>query len=193
MSCFDEKDILYSGFLHKLGAVNKAWKDRWFVLVGTKLYYFRAKDQRQPQGTVEVRQGWARPGDDANQPCSFEIITAQRVYLLAAPSPNNMQKWVNVLNSVSEVALDNEMFSMMEARIQVAEIEKNTRHDAEVTERGYDDGAAEEDEEEEDDEDIDDDDDEDDHDDHDGLGEEDPALEEGASFTEEAALRSVRS
>ena len=150
---FDEADVLYNGFLHKLGAVNKAWKDRWFVLAGKKLYYFRSKENTKvPTGIVQVDNAYTRPGEDTNHPCSFEIITAQRIYLLAAPSQQVMQKWVNVLNAVSHVARDNEMFTMLETRIQSAEIEKNSRHVAEE--------PSEEDEEEEEEDHDDDDDDE---------------------------------
>eukprot|EP01064_Diplonema_japonicum_P016873 TRINITY_DN2491_c0_g1_i1.p1 TRINITY_DN2491_c0_g1~~TRINITY_DN2491_c0_g1_i1.p1 ORF type:complete len:156 (+),score=27.59 TRINITY_DN2491_c0_g1_i1:46-513(+) len=115
MNCFSQKDISRSGQLLKLGAVNKAWKERWFVLVGSKLYYFRNRDMKQPQGTVSVDQAYIRPS--ADQQYCFEVVTSQRVFQLVAQSHNDMLKWVQALTEASSVSKENELFQVLEERI----------------------------------------------------------------------------
>eukprot|EP00754_Rhynchopus_humris_P017112 Rhum_TRINITY_DN14547_c32_g1::Rhum_TRINITY_DN14547_c32_g1_i1::g.96533::m.96533 len=120
-------DVTYSGYLHKLGAVNKAWKDRWFALIGNKLHYFRTKEMKNPQGTVAIEQAFAKPSGDPLQPLCFELITPQRVYQLTASSAAVMAKWVAVLNAVSDAAADNLAFDKLEESIARAEMEKARR------------------------------------------------------------------
>eukprot|EP01059_Diplonema_ambulator_P010087 TRINITY_DN2007_c0_g1_i5.p1 TRINITY_DN2007_c0_g1~~TRINITY_DN2007_c0_g1_i5.p1 ORF type:complete len:181 (+),score=26.94 TRINITY_DN2007_c0_g1_i5:303-845(+) len=115
MNCFKQSEISRSGQLLKLGAVNKAWKERWFVLVGSKLYYFRNRDMKQPQGTVSVDQAYIRPSSD--QQYCFEVVTSQRVFQLVAQSHNDMLKWIQALTEASSVSRENELFHKLEERI----------------------------------------------------------------------------
>ncbi|KAJ9463684.1 hypothetical protein DIPPA_65644 [Diplonema papillatum] len=118
---FATKDVTYSGQLLKLGAVNKAWKERWFVLVGSKLYYFRSRELKQPQGTVSVDQAYIRPSIDQHQGYCFEIVTSQRVFQLVAQSQAEMRKWVDVLTRASSISRENDRFHILESRIAQAE------------------------------------------------------------------------
>eukprot|EP01060_Flectonema_neradi_P021545 TRINITY_DN2925_c5_g1_i1.p1 TRINITY_DN2925_c5_g1~~TRINITY_DN2925_c5_g1_i1.p1 ORF type:complete len:170 (+),score=22.86 TRINITY_DN2925_c5_g1_i1:65-511(+) len=124
MACFKPSETSHSGPLYKLGALNKAWKNRWFVLVGSKLYYFKHKEVKQPQGTIRVDQAYVRVSSDQSQPCCFEIVTSQRIYQLTATSRSDMNKWVEVLMSASTISRENSMFQYLEDTIAQAEVAK---------------------------------------------------------------------
>ena len=126
MACFKPSEMSHSGRLYKAGALNKAWKDRWFVLVGSKLYYFKHKDVKQPQGTIRVDQAYIRVSPDHTQTLCFEIVTSQRVYQLIATVRSDMFKWMEVLMAASSVSKENLIFRTLENNIAQAEIAKST-------------------------------------------------------------------
>ena len=44
-----------SGYLEKRGKRNRAWKERWFVLLGTQLYYFKNEFHKKSLGCIDLK------------------------------------------------------------------------------------------------------------------------------------------
>eukprot|EP00762_Andalucia_godoyi_P006696 ANDGO_06181.mRNA.1 hypothetical protein len=50
---FENEDVFKTGWLVKEGRIHKNWKKRWFVLQGSKLHYFTAKNKKL-KGTLDL-------------------------------------------------------------------------------------------------------------------------------------------
>uniref|UniRef100_A0A8C3XP72 Pleckstrin homology, MyTH4 and FERM domain containing H1 n=1 Tax=Chelydra serpentina TaxID=8475 RepID=A0A8C3XP72_CHESE len=74
-----------SGYLLKMGSQVKTWKRRWFVLRNGQIMYYKSP-------TVTL-------------PCllSLQLLTEKRTYFLTADSPNILEEWIRVLQSVLKV------------------------------------------------------------------------------------------
>eukprot|EP01062_Namystynia_karyoxenos_P075289 TRINITY_DN72506_c0_g1_i1.p1 TRINITY_DN72506_c0_g1~~TRINITY_DN72506_c0_g1_i1.p1 ORF type:complete len:232 (+),score=44.60 TRINITY_DN72506_c0_g1_i1:95-790(+) len=132
---FSQADVVHTGQLLKLGAVNKTWKERWFVLVSPRqgdkdraaqhqaqLYYYRTHDARQPQGVVNIATSVIRESQEYSPNVfAFEIVTHTRIYQLVCPSHTEMVKWISVLTACSHIAVDNRQFDELEEAIRQAE------------------------------------------------------------------------
>eukprot|EP01087_Luapelamoeba_hula_P010660 TRINITY_DN2829_c0_g1_i1.p1 TRINITY_DN2829_c0_g1~~TRINITY_DN2829_c0_g1_i1.p1 ORF type:complete len:962 (-),score=261.72 TRINITY_DN2829_c0_g1_i1:75-2960(-) len=98
-----------SGWLQKKGEKGflRSYKKRFFLQAGEKLYYFQAKGDAQSLGhiylpdvlsvrdTTQITTGVRK---DAS--CTFDVITAKRVYELLAPTEKDALFWINGLNEI---------------------------------------------------------------------------------------------
>jgi hypothetical protein len=50
----------FSGYLLKLGVVNKSWRERYFVLAGDRLVYFKKKDQKRAIAAIRLQWSFIR-------------------------------------------------------------------------------------------------------------------------------------
>lgn len=50
--------VLKAGWLKKQRSIMKNWQQRWFVLRGDQLFYYKDKDETKPQ----VRSAWSVVG-----------------------------------------------------------------------------------------------------------------------------------
>lgn len=56
--------------LRKQGHFVKNWKERWFVLQGDKLFYFKARTDPRPQGCVTCKvRGGGGPSERGEADC----------------------------------------------------------------------------------------------------------------------------
>jgi hypothetical protein len=51
----------------------KTWKVRWFVLKGTRLYYFKSKEVTKPQGVISLHDTVLRAAPEKARPFCFTI------------------------------------------------------------------------------------------------------------------------
>lgn len=60
----------YSGFLHKLGdgVFNTTWNQRFFILDGDQLKYYKTPTEKQPRDRVSVRQALVQRINDKERP-----------------------------------------------------------------------------------------------------------------------------
>lgn len=95
-----------SGWLSKMGAKNKAWKRRWFVLGGGQLLYYKKEEDvaagREPKGEIPVEGcsvEFVGESKYARKFC-FELHTpaTKRVYVLASDGGADVQDWLSVIN-----------------------------------------------------------------------------------------------
>ncbi|XP_073935482.1 rho GTPase-activating protein 22 isoform X9 [Castor canadensis] len=47
--------VLKAGWLRKQRSIMKNWQQRWFVLRGDQLFYYKDKDETKPQGFISLQ------------------------------------------------------------------------------------------------------------------------------------------
>jgi hypothetical protein len=99
-----------AGYLTKQGGFVRSWKKRWFVLKGDALYYFATPQSEETLGSVPLEGSFLQPADEhTRKKFSFGIFhPARRTFFLVADSKQEMQEWVDIIQSKIDI-LD-EMF-----------------------------------------------------------------------------------
>ncbi|CAI8008873.1 Pleckstrin homology domain-containing family A member 1 [Geodia barretti] len=100
------------GFLVKQGRRVKNWKRRLFVLDSTGLSYYKTEQPVQRVSLCDIQQIQvsAQPvfflptGANTVLPHMFEVHTPERTFLLSAPSEDEMQSWVGMLQTLKQFA-----------------------------------------------------------------------------------------
>ncbi|XP_060643593.2 rho GTPase-activating protein 25 [Anolis sagrei] len=108
---------LKAGWLKKQRSIVRNWQQRYFVLQGQRLYYFKDEDDLKPQGLVQLQgssiQEVAPASDEAGK-FIFEIIpgtsgdqtrTGPDSCVLMAGSQSDMDEWVKLLRRAVGSAL----------------------------------------------------------------------------------------
>ncbi|XP_076310539.1 uncharacterized protein LOC143225288 isoform X3 [Tachypleus tridentatus] len=98
------------GYLQKLSGALKMWKKRWFVFDRTKhaLVYYSDNGEAKVKGGVyfqaieEVYVDHLHSNKSPNLRSTFCVKTYGRTYCLAAPSPEAMRIWVDVIFTGAE-------------------------------------------------------------------------------------------
>uniref|UniRef100_A0AAQ5XUX0 Pleckstrin homology domain containing, family H (with MyTH4 domain) member 2 n=1 Tax=Amphiprion ocellaris TaxID=80972 RepID=A0AAQ5XUX0_AMPOC len=94
----------------------KTWKRRWFVLKDGELLYYKSPSDviRKPQGQIEVNATSSIARGEGKQ--VLQIVTGKRVYYLKADSPNLLEEWLRVLQSVLRVKAASPLFTQPDIR-----------------------------------------------------------------------------
>ncbi|XP_019585694.2 rho GTPase-activating protein 22 isoform X2 [Rhinolophus sinicus] len=106
--------VLKAGWLKKQRSIMKNWQQRWFVLRGDQLFYYKDKDETKPQGFISLQGTQVTellPGPEDVGKHLFEIspggagerekVPAQpEALLLMASSQRDMEDWVQALRRV---------------------------------------------------------------------------------------------
>jgi len=98
------KDIVKGGTIKKLSKHNKEWVFRYIALTQTHLYSFK----EAPGGLAELKNPSdlvvrvadileVKDADETNDPSQFQVVTQKRIFSLAADSPEDKKKWVEVV------------------------------------------------------------------------------------------------
>ncbi|KAK5605191.1 hypothetical protein CRENBAI_021359 [Crenichthys baileyi] len=106
-----------SGYLLKMVKTwKKTWKRRWFVLKDGELLYYKSPSDviRKPQGQIEVNASSSITRGDGKQ--VLQIMTGKHVYYLKADSPNLLEEWLQVLQSVLRVKAASPLFTQPDIR-----------------------------------------------------------------------------
>ncbi|XP_031139983.1 pleckstrin homology domain-containing family H member 2 [Sander lucioperca] len=106
-----------SGYLLKMVKTwKKTWKRRWFVLKDGELLYYNSPSDviRKPQGQIEVNATSSIARGDGKQ--VLQVVTGKRVYYLKADSPNLLEEWLRVLQSVLRVKAASPLFTQPDIR-----------------------------------------------------------------------------
>ncbi|XP_029449186.1 pleckstrin homology domain-containing family H member 2 isoform X2 [Rhinatrema bivittatum] len=105
-----------SGYLLKMGGKARSWKRRWFVLKGGELLYYKSPSDviRKPQGHIELSASSQIVRGDGKQ--TFQLMTEKRTFYLTADSPNLLEEWIRVLQSVLRVQAASVLFSQPDIR-----------------------------------------------------------------------------
>ncbi|XP_051693479.1 rho GTPase-activating protein 22 isoform X3 [Oryctolagus cuniculus] len=106
--------VLKAGWLKKQRSIMKNWQQRWFVLRGDQLFYYKDKDETKPQGFISLQGTQVTellPGPEDPGKHLFEISpggTGERekvpanpeALLLMASSQRDMEDWVQAIRRV---------------------------------------------------------------------------------------------
>uniref|UniRef100_A0A3Q2DE99 Pleckstrin homology domain containing, family H (with MyTH4 domain) member 2 n=1 Tax=Cyprinodon variegatus TaxID=28743 RepID=A0A3Q2DE99_CYPVA len=106
-----------SGYLQKMVKTwKKTWKRRWFVLKDGELLYYKSPSDviRKPQGQIEVNASSSITRGDGKQ--VLQIVTGKHVCYLKADSPNLLEEWLRVLQSVLRVKAASPLFTQPDIR-----------------------------------------------------------------------------
>ncbi|KAM9847591.1 pleckstrin homology domain-containing family H member 2 [Aulostomus maculatus] len=106
-----------SGYLLKMVKTwKKTWKRRWFVLKDGELLYYKSPSDviRKPQGQIEVNATSSIARGEGKQ--VLQIMTGKRVYYLKADSPNLLEEWLRVLQSVLRMKAASPLFTQPDIR-----------------------------------------------------------------------------
>lgn len=99
--------VIHSGWLTKRGAVRKNWKHRWFVVTANKeMKYYTTGKAETCLGVIDLSRVLSiSPTDEKGvKPNSLSLTTAERVWVLAAESPEALSKWLHMLEVCVGVA-----------------------------------------------------------------------------------------
>uniref|UniRef100_A0A3Q4HWT6 Pleckstrin homology domain containing, family H (with MyTH4 domain) member 2 n=1 Tax=Neolamprologus brichardi TaxID=32507 RepID=A0A3Q4HWT6_NEOBR len=106
-----------SGYLLKMVKTwKKTWKRRWFVLKDGELLYYKSPSDviRKPQGQIKVSATSSIARGEGKQ--ILQIVTGKRVYYLKADSPNLLEEWLRVLQSVLRLKAASPLFTQPDIR-----------------------------------------------------------------------------
>uniref|UniRef100_A0AAR2JWM5 Pleckstrin homology, MyTH4 and FERM domain containing H1 n=1 Tax=Pygocentrus nattereri TaxID=42514 RepID=A0AAR2JWM5_PYGNA len=90
-------------YLLKMGSQVKAWKRRWFILRNGEILYYKSPSDviRKPQGQIELNSSCRIARGEGAQ--TFQLITEKKTFYLTADSPNILEEWIRVLQSILKV------------------------------------------------------------------------------------------
>ncbi|XP_061887274.1 rho GTPase-activating protein 24 [Entelurus aequoreus] len=104
--------VIRCGWLRKQGGFVKTWHNRWFVLRGDQLFYYKDEEESKALGAIFLpgNKVTEHPssGDEAGK-YLFEVIpggdrermtTNHETYLLMASTQNDMEDWVKTIRRV---------------------------------------------------------------------------------------------
>ncbi|XP_059518059.1 rho GTPase-activating protein 22 isoform X5 [Myotis daubentonii] len=106
--------VLKAGWLRKQRGIMKNWQQRWFVLRGDQLSYYKDKDEAKPQGLISLQGTQVAqrlPGPEDVGKYLFEISpggagerekvpASPEGLLLMASSQRDMEDWVQAIRRV---------------------------------------------------------------------------------------------
>ncbi|XP_059934751.1 rho GTPase-activating protein 22 isoform X2 [Mesoplodon densirostris] len=106
--------VLKAGWLKKQGSIMRNWQQRWFVLRGHQLFYYKDKDESKPQGFISLQGTQVTellPGPEDPGKHLFEISPGgagerekvpanPEALLLMASSQRDMEDWVQAIRRV---------------------------------------------------------------------------------------------
>eukprot|EP01137_Pigoraptor_chileana_P000211 Opistho-2@35993 len=95
----EEKKILLSGSLYKLGAFHKAWRRRWFVLEPTRIVYYKKDKDDRPLGIIELAScyGVERMDDTSGRSFCFKLSSQRRVFVMSTNNASELNVWLSAL------------------------------------------------------------------------------------------------
>ncbi|XP_056617338.1 pleckstrin homology domain-containing family H member 2 [Triplophysa dalaica] len=106
-----------SGYLLKMVKTwKKTWKRRWFILKDGELLYYKSPSNviRKPQGQIELNASSTIARGDGKQ--ILQVVTGKSVHYLKADSPNLLEEWLGVLQSVVRIKASSPLFTQPDVR-----------------------------------------------------------------------------
>uniref|UniRef100_A0A8B9P0M6 Rho GTPase activating protein 22 n=1 Tax=Apteryx owenii TaxID=8824 RepID=A0A8B9P0M6_APTOW len=104
-----QERVLKCGWLKKQRSIMKNWQQRWFVLRGDQLFYYKDEEETKPQGFIPLQGNQVNelpPNPDEPGKHLFEIAPGRPAFpctlsfLLMANSQNEMEDWVKAIRRV---------------------------------------------------------------------------------------------
>lgn len=94
------------GRLVKVGQRHKSWRRRLFILIGSKLYYYRGMNNKNWAGVLEMRHARVtRADDECRKRFAIKIETQRRTLHAHADSEEEINQWIVALIHAAEGCL----------------------------------------------------------------------------------------
>jgi hypothetical protein len=89
----------FSGYLFKQSTWFKEWRQRWFVLKGSKLYFCKAPNM-EPHGVIDLKECISVKTADmvTRKTNSFEVKTPEAVYYMYAEKHKTKDEWIGAIS-----------------------------------------------------------------------------------------------
>ncbi|XP_040920764.1 differentially expressed in FDCP 6 homolog isoform X1 [Toxotes jaculatrix] len=115
-------DVLKEGYLWKKGQLRRNWKERWFTLRPSNLFYYTSEDRKECQGNIALdgnccveevdddqilfgRSKWIKnifypvlPDRDGKR-CMFCLKTLSKTYEMSASDTKQRQEWTTAIQT----------------------------------------------------------------------------------------------
>ena len=134
----------HCGYLERRVGVS-SWKQRWFVLQGSKLYCYKShsSNPHTPLSSIAVTDSLVSPlplysSLSLSSPASpfvFEISTTQKIFYLRSSSSSDMARWIDALKGSTRVERENEEIDEAQGeldRLAKAEADEDERRRREM-------------------------------------------------------------
>eukprot|EP01027_Heterolobosea_sp_BB2_P013998 GEZU01020139.1.p1 GENE.GEZU01020139.1~~GEZU01020139.1.p1 ORF type:complete len:701 (-),score=127.54 GEZU01020139.1:368-2470(-) len=92
-----DSKCLKTGWLRKRGGSIQTWHTRYFVLVGSNLYYFKNDKAKEPLGVIHVTPDTVERAKDTKKPHCLQIKTKERTFLAQAETEQEVEQWIYIL------------------------------------------------------------------------------------------------
>ena len=92
-----------SGELKKRGAL-KQWKAVFCILQNDKLFYFKNKAEKLPEGCIVLKGSFVAPTKKVKQPFAFEVTDSRdnKVHFLHTGTKAELDAWVDALEKAAK-------------------------------------------------------------------------------------------
>eukprot|EP00736_Rhodelphis_marinus_P013614 Rmarinus@m.25902 len=93
----------FEGFLTKRSRHFRKWERRFFVLLETRLVYFKNKEDKEPKGSFIVANDWeVEVSSTSNYPYGFKIESPNERIHLAADTLESREQWIDAILAAIE-------------------------------------------------------------------------------------------
>jgi len=83
------------GFLTKQGGAIRTWKERWFVLKGKKLVYFKSRNDLEAKGIIELEPDSQVKDEKDKKRFMFTVSTSRRIFYIYAKNERDRTSWTD--------------------------------------------------------------------------------------------------
>ncbi|KAK2851341.1 hypothetical protein Q5P01_007617 [Channa striata] len=94
-------DVLKEGYLWKKGQLRRNWKERWFTLKPSNLFYYTGEDRKECQGNIGLDGNCCvevLPDRDGKR-CMFCLKTLSKTYEMSASDTKQRQEWTTAIQT----------------------------------------------------------------------------------------------
>jgi hypothetical protein len=95
----------FQGLLKKKGHLVRNWKERWFIIKGDKLWYFKSKDKlSESLGEVLLSDSSVSLDHKIKKDHTFELTCGsinKKIFYIQSPDKETMDTWVNAIKKGS--------------------------------------------------------------------------------------------
>ncbi|XP_070766203.1 differentially expressed in FDCP 6 homolog [Enoplosus armatus] len=94
-------DVLKEGYLWKKGQLRRNWKERWFTLRPSNLFYYTGEDRKDCQGNIVLDGNCCvevLPDRDGKR-CMFCLKTLSKTYEMSASDTKQRQEWTAAIQT----------------------------------------------------------------------------------------------
>ncbi|KAM7411999.1 hypothetical protein PAMA_021799 [Pampus argenteus] len=101
-------DVLKEGYLWRKSQLRRNWKERWFTLKPSNLFYYTGEDRKECQGNIALDGNCCvevLPDRDGKR-CMFCLKTLSKTYEMSASDTKQRQEWTTAIQTAIRLHVD---------------------------------------------------------------------------------------